>query len=161
MTGLDTDNDSIIEIATLVTDSELNVLAEGPVIAIHHALEVLQEMDDWNRNQHRTSGLWQRVLDSTVTMQEAEVRTLEFLAQWVAAVQDSDLPKMRKVAKTLLKHEEGLLNWFKHRISNGMAEGFNSVVQSLKSAARGFRNFANYRVRILFFCGKLDVMPKL
>lgn len=83
MTGLDTDNDSIIEIATLVTDSELNVLAEGPVIAIHHALEVLQEMDDWNRNQHRTSGLWQRVLDSTVTMQEAEARTLEFLTQWV------------------------------------------------------------------------------
>lgn len=85
----------------------------------------------------------------------------DFLAQWVAAVQASDLPKMRKVAKTLLKHEEGLLNWFKHRISNGMAEGFNSVVQSLKSAARGFRNFANYRVRILFFCGKLDVMPKI
>jgi transposase len=85
----------------------------------------------------------------------------DFLAQWMAVVQDSDLPKMKKVAKTLLRHEEGLLNWFKHRISNAMAEGFNSVVQSLKSAARGFRNFANYRVRILFFCGKLDVMPKV
>lgn len=83
----------------------------------------------------------------------------DFLKQWVATVEASDLPKMKKVAKTLVKHEKGLLNWFKHRISNGMAEGFNSVVQSLKSAARGFRNFANYRVRILFFCGKLDVMP--
>jgi transposase len=84
----------------------------------------------------------------------------DFLAQWVAEVMASGLAKMKKVARTVVKHEEGLLNWFEHRISNGMTEGFNSVIQSLKSAARGFRNFANYRVRILFFCGKLNVMPK-
>jgi transposase len=84
----------------------------------------------------------------------------DFLDLWVATVMNSPIKKMKKLAKTLVKHEEGLLNWFDHRISNGMAEGFNSVVQSLKSAARGFRNFANYRVRILFFCGKMDVMPK-
>jgi len=74
----------------------------------------------------------------------------DFLDQWVATVMNSPIRRMKKLAKTLVKHEEGLLNWFDHRISNGMAEGFNSVVQSLKSAARGFRNFANYRVRILF-----------
>ncbi|HVJ61962.1 MAG TPA: oligoribonuclease, partial [Tahibacter sp.] len=64
MTGLDPDSDSILEIATLVTDKDLNVLAEGPEFAIGHPVERLEAMDDWNRNQHRKSGLWQRVLDS-------------------------------------------------------------------------------------------------
>ncbi|SFN05780.1 oligoribonuclease [Dokdonella immobilis] len=83
MTGLDTDNDSILEIATVVTDRNLNLLAEGPEFAIHHDEARLLGMDDWNRNQHRKSGLWQRVLDSTVTMALAEIRTVEFLVQWV------------------------------------------------------------------------------
>jgi len=82
MTGLDPDTDSIIEIACLVTDSELNVLAEGPELAISHPLQRLEAMDDWNRNQHGKSGLWQRVLDSRVTMAEAEAATLEFLRRW-------------------------------------------------------------------------------
>ena len=85
MTGLDTDNDSILEIATVVTDAHLQVLAEGPELAIAHPLERLQAMDEWNRNQHGKSGLWQRVLEQGVTMAEAEKRTLEFLAQWVPA----------------------------------------------------------------------------
>jgi len=84
MTGLDTLADSILEIATVVTDADLRILAEGPELAISHPLERLQAMDDWNRNQHSKSGLWQRVLDSTVTLQEAENRTLRFLEQWVA-----------------------------------------------------------------------------
>lgn len=83
MTGLDTLTDSILEIATVVTDAELHILAEGPELAIRHPLERLQAMDDWNRNQHSSSGLWQRVLDSTVSLQEAENRTLRFLEQWV------------------------------------------------------------------------------
>ncbi len=83
MTGLDPDTDSIIEIATLITDSELNVLAEGPELAIQHPLERLEAMDDWNRNTHRGSGLWDRVLASRVDMAEAEQRTLAFLAEWV------------------------------------------------------------------------------
>lgn len=83
MTGLDTDRDSIIEIATLVTDSELKVLAEGPEIAIHHPVERLQAMDDWNRETHTRSGLWQRVVESQVSMAEAEARTIEFLKAWV------------------------------------------------------------------------------
>lgn len=85
MTGLDTDRDSIIEIATLVTDSELNVLAEGPEIAIRHPVERLQAMDDWNRETHARSGLWQRVVESQVSMAEAEARTIEFLKAWVPA----------------------------------------------------------------------------
>ena len=60
MTGLDPDHDSILEIATVVTDKDLNVLADGPEFAIRHPVERLEAMDDWNRNQHRKSGLWQR-----------------------------------------------------------------------------------------------------
>ncbi len=85
MTGLDTDNDSILEIATAVTDRDLNLLAEGPEFAIRHDEARLLAMDDWNRNQHRKSGLWQRVLDSTVDLATAEALTVEFLAQWVPA----------------------------------------------------------------------------
>ena len=85
MTGLDPDHDAIIEIATIVTDANLVVLAEGPELAIHHPLERLEAMDDWNRNQHRKSGLWQRVLDSTHEMAAAEAQTVEFLARWVPA----------------------------------------------------------------------------
>ncbi|MBX3700061.1 MAG: oligoribonuclease [Dokdonella sp.] len=85
MTGLDPDADSILEIATVVTDRDLNVLAEGPEFAIVHPLARLEAMDDWNRNQHSKSGLWQRVLDSTVDIASAEARTVAFLHDWVAA----------------------------------------------------------------------------
>ena len=85
MTGLDTAQDSIIEIATVVTDAELNVLAEGPELAIGHPLAALEAMDEWNRTQHTKSGLWQRVLDSRVSLAEAEARTLAFLSEWVPA----------------------------------------------------------------------------
>lgn len=83
MTGLDTVNDRIIEIATIVTDAELNVLAEGPSIAIHQPDEVMDGMDDWNTRQHGQSGLTQRVKDSRVTCAEAEMATLAFLRQHV------------------------------------------------------------------------------
>ena len=85
MTGLDPLSDSIIEIATLVTDAQLNVLAEGPELAVRHPLERLEAMDEWNWNTHRASGLWDRVLASQVDMAEAERRTLDFLSQWVPA----------------------------------------------------------------------------
>jgi oligoribonuclease len=83
MTGLDTQNDSIIEIATIVTDSELNTLAEGPVLAIHQPDEVLDKMDEWNTKQHGSSGLVARVKQSTITEQQAEQQTIEFLQQYV------------------------------------------------------------------------------
>ena len=84
MTGLDTDNDAILEIATVVTDADLVVLAEGPEYAIAHPLATLQAMDDWNRDQHGRSGLWRRVLEEGVALAEAERGTLEFLRAWVA-----------------------------------------------------------------------------
>ncbi len=83
MTGLDTDRDRIIEIATVVTDSDLNIIAEGPVLAIHQSDEVLAGMDEWNTNQHGRSGLTQRVRESRIDEAQAEALTLEFLRQYV------------------------------------------------------------------------------
>jgi len=85
MTGLDTDNDVIIEIATVVTDAQLNVLAEGPVLAVKQADALLDGMDEWNTRQHGGSGLTQRVRDSRTDAAEAQAQTLAFLQQWVPA----------------------------------------------------------------------------
>lgn len=85
MTGLDTLNDTIIEIATIVTDSELNILAEGPVFAIHTPDIVLNSMDDWNTRQHGQSGLIDRIRRSNVTMAQAESETIAFLSKYVEA----------------------------------------------------------------------------
>ena len=85
MTGLNTDSDAIIEIATVVTDKELNILAEGPELAIHQSDEVLARMDAWNQRQHGSSGLIARVRASQVSTAEAQRRTLDFLAALVNA----------------------------------------------------------------------------
>jgi oligoribonuclease len=84
MTGLKPDTDSIIEIATIVTDKQLTILAEGPVMAIHQPDDALAGMDDWNQRQHGSSGLLARVRASRISVPEAEARTLEFLASLVA-----------------------------------------------------------------------------
>jgi len=83
MTGLDSRSDSIIEIATIVTNAALETIAEGPVLAIHQPDSVLDGMDEWNTRQHGRSGLVERVRASRVTTAEAEARTLEFLASHV------------------------------------------------------------------------------
>jgi oligoribonuclease len=83
MTGLKPESDLIIEIATIVTDKYLNVLAEGPVLAVHQSESALNAMDDWNRNQHGRSGLAARVLASGIDAATAERRTLEFLEKWL------------------------------------------------------------------------------
>jgi oligoribonuclease len=85
MTGLDTRNDRIIEIATIVTDASLNILAEGPMIAIHQSHEVMDAMDEWNIRQHGESGLTARVGASDRGESSAETETLAFLEQWVPA----------------------------------------------------------------------------
>ena len=85
MTGLDTDNDHIIEIATIVTDSDLNVIAEGPVFVVHHADEILAGMDEWNTRQHGQSGLTERVRNSSTDLRAAELATIEFLRKHVTA----------------------------------------------------------------------------
>jgi oligoribonuclease len=83
MTGLDTLRDEIIEIATIVTDAQLNLVAEGPAVAIHQPDAVLAAMDDWNTRQHAQSGLTDRVRRSTLTVRDAERMTLEFLVEHV------------------------------------------------------------------------------
>lgn len=82
MTGLVPERHRVIEIATLVTDTHLNVLAEGPMLAIHQSDEELAAMDEWNTRQHGGSGLTQRVRDSRVDEAQAQAQTLAFLAQW-------------------------------------------------------------------------------
>ena len=85
MTGLDPNKERIIEIATIVTDSHLNLVAEGPVFAVHQAPTLLAEMDSWNTRQHNGSGLVKRVQESTVTEAQAEAETLAFLKKHVPA----------------------------------------------------------------------------
>lgn len=85
----------------------------------------------------------------------------EFFGHWYAWGARCRLKPMVKVAKMLKRHLPNLLTYFRHRITNATSEGFNSVIQALRYAARGFRSFANYRTRILFYCGKLNLMPDL
>ncbi len=84
-----------------------------------------------------------------------------FFRSWYGWAIRSRLEPIKKVARMLKSHLPGLLSYFRHHVTNGLAEGFNSKIQSIKSAARGFRSFANYRLRILFYCGKLDLMPEI
>ena len=83
MTGLEPEHDVIIEMATIVTDSDLNILATGPVIAVHQSDALLAGMDEWNTRTHGESGLTQRVRDSKISTAEAEAQTIAFLEQWV------------------------------------------------------------------------------
>lgn len=85
MTGLSPDTDRIIEVAVVVTDSELNILAEGPVLVIHQADAVLDAMDNWNKGTHGRSGLIDKVKASTLTEAQAEAELLAFLKRWVPA----------------------------------------------------------------------------
>ena len=116
MTGLDPDHDVIIEMATIVTDSELNTLAEGPVIAIHHSDDVLARMDAWNTRTHGASGLTQRVRESRIDMAEAEAQTLAFLEQWVpkgkSPICGNSICQDRRF---LYRHMPGLEGFFHYR----------------------------------------------
>lgn len=86
---------------------------------------------------------------------------LEFFQPWFRGARRSKLEPIKKVALTLKNHLAGLLNYFLFPITNAISEGFNSKIQAIKADARGFRRFENYRYRILFHCGKLDLMPAL
>ena len=85
MTGLDPDTDRIIEVAVVVTDSQLNILGEGPVFAIHQPTEIMDGMDAWNKGTHGRSGLIERVRESSVTEAEAEAALITFLKQYVGS----------------------------------------------------------------------------
>ena len=85
----------------------------------------------------------------------------QFFKKWFCWAARCQLEPIKKVAKMIHRHLENLLTYCRHKITNAVSEGLNSKVQSIKSAARGFRQFANYRTRILFYCGKLDLTPRL
>lgn len=91
------------------------------------------------------------------TIEDAEV----YFRTWYSWSTRSKLPPIVKVATMLKRHLDGILAYITHRITNATSEGFNSRIQSIKSAARGFRNFENYRTRILFFCGRLELIPNV
>ena len=116
MTGLNPDKDVIIEMATIVTDSDLNILAEGPVIAVHQSEEALAGMDEWNTRQHGRSGLTQRVRESRIDTAAAEAQTLAFLEQWVpkgkSPMCGNSICQDRRF---LARYMPGLEAWFHYR----------------------------------------------
>ncbi|MEX0724943.1 MAG: ISL3 family transposase [Planctomycetaceae bacterium] len=117
--------------------------------------------EDLKDSKLKTSRAWaMRALFRDFFEQRTEAKGRAFFKQWYAWASRCRLKPMVKVAKMIKRHFERIVTWFSHRISNASAEGFNSLIQALKSAARGFRKFENYRTRILFFCGKLDLYPE-
>src|SRR5476649_1990222 len=148
MTGLKPDSDLIIEIATIVTDKHLNVLAEGPVLAVHQSEAVLNAMDDWNRNQHGRSGLSARVLASAIDAAAAERETLRFLERWVDAGRSPMCGNsICQDRRFLARHMPALERFFHYRnldVSTlkelalrwapGVAEGFRKAAAHLAQA---------------------------
>ena len=128
MTGLDTDRDHIIEIATVVTDAHLEILAEGPVIAIRQPKSVMDAMDEWNTRQHGQSGLTRRVLESEYGLADAERETLAFLEEWVPKGESpmcgNSICQDRRFLARLMPELEA---WFHYR---------NLDVSTLKELAR-------------------------
>jgi oligoribonuclease len=165
MTGLKPDSDLIIEIATIVTDKHLNVLAEGPVLAVRQSEAAIKAMDDWNTNQHGRSGLTARVLASDVDTATAERRTLDFLSAWLE-------PKRSPMCgnsicqdrRFLARHMPSLETFFHYRnldVSTlkelaqrwapAVADGFrkNSTHLALDDVRDSIRELQYYRERLL------------
>jgi oligoribonuclease len=164
MTGLDTARDFIIEIATTVTDKELNILADGPVIALHQPEEILAAMDAWNQNQHASSGLLARVRTSSISAARAEARTLEFLEPWVipgaspmcgnSICQDRRFLARQMPALERFFHYRNLdvstLKELARRWAPGVAEGFVKEGAHLAQADihESIRELKYYRARL-------------
>lgn len=160
MTGLDTQRDTIIEIATIVTDKQLNTLAEGPVLAIHQPEAVLTAMDEWNQNQHGKSGLLQRVRESQLTLQDAEQQTLDFLRGFVPAKKSpmcgntvcQDRRFMHRLMPTLevyfhYRHidvstiKELLLRWQPSLVDNVKKEGSHLALDDIRDSINELRYY--------------------
>lgn len=131
MTGLNPFTDVIIEIATIVTDSDLNVLEQGPVLAIHQPDTILEAMDEWNRRTHGGSGLVERIRTSSLTVQQAEAQTLEFIRRLVpkhkSPLCGNSICQDRRFLARLMPELEG---WLHYR---------NLDVSTLKELARRWR----------------------
>jgi len=131
MTGLEPDTDTVIEIATIVTDAQLNILAEGPVIAIHQSDERLAGMDDWNTTHHTASGLVDRVRASDYTLERAAEETITFLEDWVPKGQSPMCGNsICQDRRFMVRHMPSLERYFRYR---------NIDVSSIKELAAGMR----------------------
>jgi oligoribonuclease len=164
MTGLKPDTDSIIEIATVVTDKNLVFIADGPVFAIHQPESVLAKMDEWNQKQHGSSGLATRVRASTITEAEAEARTIEFLSPLVKSgaspmCGNSICQDRRFLARYMPKLEHffhyrnldvSTLKELARRWAPGVAEGFVKQGTHLAHADihESIRELKHYRARL-------------
>ena len=116
MTGLDPDKEKIIEIATLITDSQLNIIAEGPNLIINQPESLLDQMDEWNKNQHGSSGLIDEVKKSNITMQMAEIETLEFISKYVGHKQSPMCGNtVSHDRRFLIRHMPRLEEYFNYR----------------------------------------------
>ena len=131
MTGLDPEQERIIEIATVVTDANLNVLAEGPSLVINQSDQLLGMMDQWNTTQHGNSGLTERVRNSDLTEAQAELATIDFLKQWVPqGVSPMCGNSIGQDRRFLVRYMPDLANYFHYR---------NLDVSSLKELVRRWK----------------------
>jgi oligoribonuclease len=165
MTGLKPESDLIIEIATIVTDKHLNVLAEGPVFAIHQSETVMKSMDEWNTNQHGRSGLTARVLASNIDAAAAERRTLAFLGEWLEARRSpmcgNSICQDRRFLARYMPSLEAFFHYRNLDVSTlkelalrwapAVAEGFrkNSTHLALDDVRDSIRELQYYRERLL------------
>ena len=134
MTGLDPNKERIIEIATLVTDSDLNILAEGPNLVISQPIEFLDGMDEWNQNQHGSSGLIEEVKNSNITIQVAEIDTLEFISKYVGE-------KVSPMCGNTVSHDRRFLSKYMPRLESYF--NYRHIdVSSFKEAAVRWMNEA-------------------
>ncbi len=122
----------------------------------------LEAFQDLVQENLKTSRAWFHKENFTGFWQQESAWAAEgYFKRWYGSAIRSRLEPVKKVARTLKAHLRELLNYFSYPITNAVTEGLNSKIQQLKANARGFRSFANYRIRILFFCGKLDLLPQL
>jgi len=131
MTGLNPEADRIIEVATIVTDSQLNILAEGPVIAVHQADEIMNSMDEWNTRTHGKTGLTERVKNSRTVENEAEKQTIDFLKQYIGKNQSPMCGNsICQDRRFLARYMPELEAWFHYR---------NLDVSSIKELAKRWK----------------------
>jgi oligoribonuclease len=145
MTGLDTANDTIIEIATIITDGELNILAEGPVCAVRQESEVLLAMDSWNRRHHTDSGLWQRVIHSPHDMAAVETTTIDFLNSWVekgvSPMCGNSVCQDRRFIHRLMPN---LYQWFHYRNLDVEKENRHEALSDIRESIEELRYYRQY-----------------
>lgn len=122
--------------------------------------EALAEIKTIGRRELQVSKAWYlKELFTHFWTRRDKDYALRYFEYWCKEVSEAKIPEMSKVARMLKRHLKNILTYFDCYLTNGFSEGINSKIQSLKASARGFRNFANYRTRILFFCGKLNLSP--